>query len=90
MENPQDKLTAANQYYAKSEKLHRFFKGKVEVVSKCSVNELNDFSLWYTPGVAEPCREIAKNPDTLPLYTNQGNAVAIVSDGTRVLGLGNI
>ncbi len=90
MENGKDKVSAANKYYEESERLHRFFRGKIEVVSKCTVDELNDFSLWYTPGVAEPCREIARDPSALPLYTNHGNAVAVVSDGTRVLGLGNI
>ncbi len=85
-----ERLKKANQYYEKAERLHRYYGGKLEVVSKCAVTSLDDFSLWYTPGVAEPCREIAKDPEKLFDYTNRGNAVAVVSDGTRVLGLGNI
>lgn len=71
-------------------KMHPFYKGKIEVVPKCVIRDVNDFAIWYTPGVAEPCREIQKNPDKVFEYTNKANMVGIVSDGTRVLGLGNI
>ncbi|MGC9554080.1 MAG: NAD(P)-dependent malic enzyme [Thermoplasmatota archaeon] len=71
-------------------KLHPFYRGKIEVVSKCVVRDLDDFGIWYTPGVAEPCRDIAKNPDRVFEHTNKANTVAVVSDGTRVLGLGDI
>ncbi|MEM3073830.1 MAG: malic enzyme-like NAD(P)-binding protein, partial [Nitrososphaerales archaeon] len=71
-------------------KYHPYYQGKIEVVSKVPVRSLDDFAIWYTPGVAEPCREIAKNPDLVFDYTNRGNTVAVVSDCTRVLGLGNI
>ncbi len=69
---------------------HPYYQGKVEVTSKVPVRSLDDFSIWYTPGVAEPCREIAKNTDLVFEYTNRGNLIAVVSDCTRVLGLGDI
>ncbi len=71
-------------------KLHPFYKGKVEVVPKCRIRDFDDFAIWYTPGVAEPCRDIKKHPEKVFEHTNKGNLVAIVSDGTRVLGLGDI
>ena len=71
-------------------KMHPFYKGKIEVVPKCVIRDVNDFAIWYTPGVAEPCKEINKNPDLAYEYTNRGNMVGIVTDGTRVLGLGDI
>ena len=71
-------------------KLHKDNKGKVEVISKVPVNNKEDLSLAYTPGVAEPCKEIHKDPDTVYDYTAKGNLVAVVSDGTAVLGLGDI
>jgi len=71
-------------------KLHPFYRGKVQVMPKCVVRSLDDFAVWYTPGVAAPCREIEKDPEKVWEYTNKGNTVAIVSDGTRVLGLGDI
>ncbi len=64
--------------------------GKIEVIPKVSLKTRHDLSLAYTPGVAEPCREIAKNPDDVYEYTSKGNLVAVVSDGSRILGLGNI
>ncbi len=71
-------------------KLHRDNKGKIEVTSKVPVKDKESLSLAYTPGVAEPCKEIHKNVDTVYEYTAKGNLVAVVSDGTAVLGLGNI
>jgi malate dehydrogenase (oxaloacetate-decarboxylating) len=70
--------------------LHRVNRGKVAVNSKVPVADSRDLSLAYSPGVAEPCKEIAKNPDLSYIYTNRGNMVAVVSDGTAVLGLGDI
>ncbi|MCT4633302.1 MAG: NAD-dependent malic enzyme [Firmicutes bacterium] len=70
--------------------LHKEKKGKLEVVSKVSVNSKDDLSIAYTPGVAEPCREIAKDKDKAYDYTFKGNIIAIVSDGSAVLGLGDI
>ncbi len=71
-------------------KMHPFYKGKVEVVPKACIRGFDDFAIWYTPGVAAPCRDIQANPETVWEHTNKGNFVAVVSDGTRVLGLGDI
>ena len=71
-------------------KLHPFYRGKMEVVPKCVIRDFNDFAIWYTPGVAEPCKAIAKDERLVYDYTNKWNMVAVVSDGTRVLGLGDI
>jgi len=70
--------------------LHPFYHGKIEVVPKCRIKDFSDFAIWYTPGVAEPCKEIQKHPHKVYDYTNKWNTVAVVSDGTRVLGLGDI
>ncbi len=70
--------------------LHPFFRGKVQTAPKCVVRGLDDFAIWYTPGVAEPCRAIHEDETRAYEYTNKGNTVAVVSDGTRVLGLGDI
>uniref|UniRef100_A0A7C3RAJ6 NADP-dependent malic enzyme n=1 Tax=Archaeoglobus fulgidus TaxID=2234 RepID=A0A7C3RAJ6_ARCFL len=69
---------------------HSFYKGKIEMLPKCAIRSLEDFSVWYTPGVAAPCREIHENEDKVYEYTSKWNTVAIVSDGSRTLGLGNI
>ena len=69
---------------------HKKHKGKLAVVSKVPLNNKDDLSTYYTPGVAAPCREIAKNPDTVYDYTRKGQTVAIISDGSAVLWLGNI
>ncbi len=71
-------------------RLHPFYRGKVETALKCSVRDFNDFAIWYTPGVAAPCKAIAANPELVYEYTNKWNTVIVVSDGTRVLGLGDI
>jgi malate dehydrogenase (oxaloacetate-decarboxylating) len=70
--------------------LHPFYRGKIETVLKCCVRTFQDFAIWYTPGVAAPCRAIEKDPELVYEYTNKWNTVAVVSDGTRVLGLGDI
>ena len=69
---------------------HRAAKGKIAVHSKVPCASVSDLALAYTPGVAEPCREIEKNPDDVYEYTAKGNLVAVVTDGTAVLGLGDI
>ncbi len=69
---------------------HKFYGGKLETLPKCSINSFDDFGIWYTPGVAAPCREIHADPEKVFDYTNKGNLVAVISDGTRVLGLGDI
>ncbi|MBE5923412.1 MAG: NADP-dependent malic enzyme [Lachnospiraceae bacterium] len=76
--------------YEKSLKLHEEWAGKMDTVPKCSVATREDLSLAYTPGVAEPCRKIADNPEDVYKYTQKGNTIAVVSDGSAVLGLGNI
>lgn len=77
-------------YYEESLKLHEENKGKISVTSKIEVNTRDDLSLAYTPGVAEPCRKIHSNEDDVYKYTSKGNLVAVVTDGTAVLGLGDI
>lgn len=74
----------------KSLELHERLKGKIEVISKVKLENKEDLSLAYTPGVAESCREIHKNKENAYKYTSKGNLVAVVSDGTAVLGLGDI
>lgn len=74
----------------KALKLHEEWSGKIETVSKAAVKSREDLALAYTPGVAEPCRVIAENPEAAYKYTIKSNTVAVVSDGSAVLGLGNI
>ncbi|MHA2061694.1 MAG: NAD(P)-dependent malic enzyme, partial [Candidatus Sifarchaeia archaeon] len=71
-------------------KLHPFYEGKIQTLPKCIIRDFNDFAIWYSPGVAEPCLDIQKNPEKVYEHTNKWNTVAVVSDGTRVLGLGDI
>lgn len=71
-------------------KLHPYYRGKIEIALKCAVRDFNDFAIWYTPGVAAPCRAIADDPGKVYELTNKWNTVAVISDGTRVLGLGDI
>lgn len=86
-----DKLLAkANKPSKDAMILHPHYRGKIETVLKCTVRDFDDFAIWYTPGVAAPCRAIAEDPDLVYEYTNKWNTVAVVSDGTRVLGLGDI
>jgi malate dehydrogenase (oxaloacetate-decarboxylating) len=69
---------------------HSYYKGKIDIGLKAPVRSYDDFAIWYTPGVAEPSKEIKRNKERVFEYTNKGNFVAIVSDGTRVLGLGDV
>ena len=69
---------------------HADWQGKIEVISRCKVENKDDLSIAYTPGVAEPCLEISKDVDLSYKYTRRGNLVAVVTDGTAVLGLGDI
>ncbi len=77
-------------FKAEALKMHKEKQGKIEVTSKVPVNNSYDLSIAYTPGVAEPCKEIHKDPAKIYEYTNKGNFVAVVTDGTAVLGLGDI
>lgn len=74
----------------KALKLHEEWNGKIETVSKAAVKSREDLALAYTPGVAEPCKVITENPEAAYTYTIKSNTVAVVSDGSAVLGLGNI
>ncbi len=74
----------------KALKLHEEWNGKIETISKAAVKSREDLALAYTPGVAEPCKVIAENPEAAYTYTIKSNTVAVVSDGSAVLGLGNI
>ena len=71
-------------------KLHAFYRGKMQTVPKCQVRDYNDFAIYYTPGVAQPCRVIQADESRMSEFTNRWNTVAVVTDGTRVLGLGDI
>ena len=70
--------------------MHRENQGKLETTAKVKVQNGRDLSLAYSPGVAEPCKEIYDRPESVYEYTMKGNTVAVVTDGTAVLGLGNI
>ncbi|MGD9382368.1 MAG: NADP-dependent malic enzyme [Candidatus Thorarchaeota archaeon] len=93
---PEEKLTV-EELKKKAEKpgkdamiLHPFYKGKIQSIGKAPVRDFSDFAIWYTPGVAKACLAIKENEDASYDMLNRGNMVAVVSDGTRVLGLGDI
>jgi malate dehydrogenase (oxaloacetate-decarboxylating) len=88
--NTEELLAKAKKPSADAMKLHPFYRGKIETTLKCTVHSFDDFAIWYTPGVAAPCKAIQANPELAYEYTNKWNTVAVVSDGTRVLGLGDI
>ena len=83
-------LAKAKKPSADAMVLHPFYRGKVEIALKCTIRDFNDFAIWYTPGVAASCRAIAEDVDLVYEHTHKWNTVAVVSDGTRVLGLGDI
>lgn len=83
-------LEKAKRPAADAMRLHPFYHGKIQTALRCRVRDYSDFAIWYTPGVAAPCKAIAAEPDLVYDYTNKWNFVAVVSDGTRVLGLGDI
>jgi len=85
-----ERIEKANAPAQLAKRYHSFYQGKIEIVPKAAIRSFDDFAIWYTPGVAEPCRAIQADPELSFEYTNRGNSIAIVSDGTRVLGLGNI
>jgi malate dehydrogenase (oxaloacetate-decarboxylating) len=85
-----DKLAQAEKPAEDAMRLHPFYQGKTETAIKCCIRDINDFAIWYTPGVAAPCKAIEADPELAYEYTSKSNTVAIVSDGTRVLGLGDI
>ena len=77
-------------YAQKALEMHRQWKGKIRVNTPCVLENKEDLSVAYTPGVAAPCLEIQKDVDKSYEYTRRGNLVAVVTDGTAVLGLGDI
>jgi malate dehydrogenase (oxaloacetate-decarboxylating) len=85
-----EELKKANKPQIESLKLHKFFRGKMETVLRCPVRDFDDFSYWYSPGVAAPCRKIEQDPELVYEYTSKWNTIAVISDGSRVLGLGDI
>jgi len=88
--NVEEMLKKAKKPGQDAMKMHPFFQGKIQVMPKCVIRDFNDFAIWYTPGVAAPCRDIEKHPEKVLEHTNKANMIAVVSDGTRVLGLGDI
>lgn len=83
-------LEKANKPAEEALKLHPYYRGKIQVVPKCSIWDFDAFGVWYTPGVAASCRAIEANKAESYKQTNRANTIAIVSNGTRVLGLGDI
>jgi malate dehydrogenase (oxaloacetate-decarboxylating) len=90
MATEEELLAKAEAPSKEAMRLHPFYRGKVQMVPKCIVRDISDFDIWYSPGVAEPCMDISRNPDKVYEHTNKGNSVAVITDGTRVLGLGDI
>lgn len=83
-------LAKANKPSEEAMRLHPFYRGKIEMAPKRCIRSVEDFAIWYTPGVAAPCKAIQKDPELVYEYTNKWNTVAVISDCTRVLGLGDI
>lgn len=88
--DPKEERDMHASFYRESLAMHRRFGGVLEVASKVRLRTIHDLSVAYTPGVAEPCRKISSEPDLVYLYTLKKNTVAVVTDGSAVLGLGNI
>jgi len=88
--NKEELLKKANKPAEDAMRLHPFYRGKIEVIPKAHVWGMDAFGVWYTPGVAAPCKDIQKNPEMVFQHTNKWNTIAVISDGTRVLGLGDI
>lgn len=88
--NAEELLAKARKPSEDALKLHPLYRGKIETTIKCCVRDLEDFAIWYTPGVAAPCKAIQADPSLVYEFTNKWNTVAVISDGTRVLGLGDI
>ncbi|MFW9922328.1 MAG: NADP-dependent malic enzyme [Candidatus Thorarchaeota archaeon] len=83
-------LAKAKKPAEEAMKLHPYYQGKIQTVPKCAIWDFDAFGIWYTPGVAAPCKAIQANKEEVYKHTNKANTIAVVSDGTRVLGLGDI
>ncbi len=90
MSGPDESLAKARKPAEEALRLHAFYRGKVQLMLKCPVRDFDDFAIWYTPGVAASCRAIMDDPDQVFEQTNRANTIAIITDGSRVLGLGDI
>ena len=90
MMTKEELLAKAQKPAEESRRLHAYYRGKMQTFPKCPIRGLDDFALWYTPGVAAPCRDIQQTPGLVYDLTNKANSIAVISDGTRVLGLGDI
>jgi len=90
MTTKEELLAKAKKPAADAMQAHPFYRGKIQIAPKVPVRSVQDFSVWYTPGVAAPCRDIEAHPEKVWEHTNKGNTIAVVTDGTRVLGLGDI
>lgn len=88
--NVEELLAKAKKPAQVAPSMHNFYEGKMQVMPKCAIRNPDDYAIWYTPGVAAVCKEIQANPERSFELTNRWNNVAVVSDGTRVLGLGDI
>ncbi len=89
-ESQDKRIAQANKPFEDANRLHPYYRGKLEVQPKCRIRDFNDFAIWYSPGVAAPCRAIEADPEKVYEMTSKWNYVGVVSDGTRVLGLGDI
>jgi malate dehydrogenase (oxaloacetate-decarboxylating) len=90
MHSEDELLAKAQEPAAEALRLHPFYHGKIGTALKCPIRSYQDFGIWYSPGVAAPCLAIQEQPDLIWEHTNRANVIAVVSDGTRVLGLGQI
>ncbi len=90
MQQTDERLARAEQPSCDALRLHPFYRGKIQVLPKCPIKDQRDFAVWYTPGVAAPCKAIQADPSAVYEHTGKGNTVAVISDGSRVLGLGDI
>ena len=86
----EDLLARARKPSKEAMRLHPLYRGKMQTLPKCPIRSFDDFAIWYSPGVAAPCRAIQAEPELVYTHTNKANTIAIVTDGTRVLGLGDI
>ncbi len=89
-EEIQQLIAKAKKPAADAMLLHPFYKGKYQIALKCCVRDFQDFAIWYTPGVAAPCKDIQTHPEKSFEHTNRANTICVLTDGTRVLGLGDI